>query len=183
MNKLNVLALIGGISKSSINQHLYNEIVKINISNIVFSNFDISVLPFYSQDLEQNPPSSVIELQNSVKSADGVILITPEYNRSFSGVLKNAIDWCSRPYGKGPWKDKPVSIIGVSGGKTGTIAAQTQLRSVLSFLDAKIMNQPELYLDASFIFKDDGLVEDTISFIQKYIEKFENFILIHNTLL
>jgi chromate reductase len=177
MNKLNVLALIGGISKSSINQHLYNEIVKINTSNIVLSNFDISGLPFYSQDIEQNPPASVIELQNSVKSADGVILITPEYNRSFPGVLKNAIDWCSRPYGKGTWIGKPVSIIGVSGGKIGTIAAQTQLRSVLSFLDSKIMNQPELYLDASFIFNDNGLMKDTTSFIQKYLEKFESFIL------
>jgi chromate reductase len=177
MKNSNVLALVGGICKNSLNQRLYNEIVRLNTTNISFQTFDISSLPFFSQDIENNPPENVVNFQNIVQNADAVIFITPEYNRSFPGVLKNAIDWCTRPYGKNLWKRKSAAIIGASVGKIGTFGAQQHLKNVCNFLDMNLMNQPEFYFDASASMDENGVTANSVGFVQKYITTFEQWIL------
>jgi chromate reductase len=176
MDTKNVLAIIGGISKDSLNKSFYNELVKLNETSLRFTTFDISLLPFYSQDIENNPPQVVTDFRQAVEKADAVILITPEYNRSYPAVLKNALDWGSRPYGKSVWTRKPAAIAGASPGKIGTFGAQQHLRNVCSFLDMKLMHQPELYFDASTSFVDGKLTESTVAFLKYYLEMFEKWV-------
>ncbi|MDR3217738.1 MAG: NAD(P)H-dependent oxidoreductase [Dysgonamonadaceae bacterium] len=175
MNRLKVLALIGGISKDSLNKRLYHELVKHNTANIVLQTCELSTLPFYSQDIENNPPESVVHFQGLVKEADAVLFITPEYNRSFPGVLKNAIDWGSRPLQNNLWRRKPAAIIGASLGKIGTFGAQQHLKNVCCFLDMNLMHQPEFYFDASASMDATGVVAGSIEFIQMYLSKFAEF--------
>jgi chromate reductase len=176
MSNLNVISLIGGISKNSLNQRLYNEIVKYNTTTLSFQTFDISLLPFFSQDIENNPPEIVAKFKDWVRASDAALFITPEYNRSYSGVLKNAIDWCSRPYGYNLWQRKPAAIMGASPGKIGTFGAQQHLKNVCCFLNMNLMNQPEFYMDASSSMDENGLVAGSIGFIQKYLTDFEAWI-------
>jgi chromate reductase len=130
---------------NSLNQKLFDFFKKEAASALEFDQFDIKALPFYSQDIENNPPAVAVDFKNRVAASDGALFVTPEYNRSFPGVLKNAIDWASRPYGHNLWTGKPAYIIGTSPGAIGTFGAQSQLRLVLSFLDLKLLNQPECY--------------------------------------
>jgi chromate reductase len=176
MDNLNILALIGGISQDSLNKRLYNEVVKHNNTSLRFQTFDIAALPFYSQDIENNPPETVVNLRNAVQNANAVLLITPEYNRSFPGVLKNAIDWCSRPPGHSLWKRKPAGIMGASPGKIGTFGAQQHLKNVCNFLDMELMNQPEFYFESSSSMDANGLVAGSVEFLQKYLAAFEQWI-------
>jgi chromate reductase len=111
----------------------------------------IDDLPLFSQDLEPSPPASVTRLKGEIEAADGVLIVTPEYNRSIPGVLKNAIDWASRPYGKNSFNGKPTAAIGTSMGAVGTAAAQQHLRSILAYLNVFLMGQPEGYI----VFKQD----------------------------
>jgi chromate reductase len=176
MNSFNVLVLIGGICKNSLNKRLYDEVVKHNTASLSFRTFDIASLPFFSQDMENNPPENVLNLRQAVQNADAVLFITPEYNRSFPGVLKNAIDWCTRPVGTNFWKRKPAAIIGASIGKIGTFGAQQHLKLVCSFLDMDLMNQPEFYFDASTSMDENGVVANSIKYLQKYLADFEQWI-------
>ena len=181
MNNPNVLTLIGGISQSSLNKRLYDEVVKHNTTSLRFQTFDIASLPFFSQDIENNPPENVVNFQQAVKKADAVLIITPEYNRSFPGVLKNAIDWGSRPPGNNLWKRKPVATMGASGGKIGTFGAQQHLKNILCFLDTKLMNQPEFYFDASASMDENGIIAGSVAFLQKYLAAFEQLIIKNET--
>lgn len=176
MNSIKVLALIGGISRNSLNKRLYNEIQKHNNTKLSFQTFEIASLPFFSQDLENNPPQIVSEYLQKVKDADAILFITPEYNRSFPGVLKNAIDWGSRPPGNNVWAKKPTAIMGASGGKIGTFGAQQHLRNVCSFLAMYVMPQPEFYFDASTGMNENGLTEQSVGFAQKFLANFEQWI-------
>ncbi len=117
----------------------------------------IGDLPLYNQDDEAAYPEAAQALKDKVAAADGIIIATPEYNRSVSGVLKNAIDWLSRPYGKNSFARKPVLVAGVSVGKIGTAVAQSHLKQILVYLDAEVIGQPELYLGPSGeLFGEDG---------------------------
>jgi chromate reductase len=129
-----ILVIIGGLSKNSINKKLFELIKPLAPKDFEFDSYDISLLPFYSQDIETDLPNVVMEFKKKVSASDGVIFITPEYNRSMPGVLKNAVDWCSRPYGAGLWNKKPSAVLGASPGPIGTFAAQTDLKKILSFL-------------------------------------------------
>ncbi|GHT57056.1 FMN reductase [Bacteroidia bacterium] len=174
---MKVIALIGGISQNSLNKQLYSELLRLNTTSFTFETFDISALPFFSQDLENTPPAVAAEFQHAVRNADAVLFITPEYNRSFPGVLKNAIDWATRPYGQNLWQHKPAAIIGASMGRIGTFGAQQHLKSVCSFLDMRLMNQPELYFDASASMNEKGNIkEESVGFVQKYLKAFESWI-------
>jgi chromate reductase len=127
-----------------------------------FDSYDISLLPFYSQDIEANLPDIVIEFKKTVSSSDGVIFITPEYSRSILGVLKNAVDWCSRPYGTGPWNKKPSVVLVASMGHMGPFAAQADLKKILSFLGSFVMYQPEVYLNfAAYVDSKGELLDPT----------------------
>lgn len=103
-------------------------------------------IPAYNEDNEASFPAAAQALKDKIAAADGIIIATPEYNRSIPGVLKNAIDWVSRPYGQNSFALKPVLVAGVSGGKIGTAVAQSHLKQILVYLDAKVIGQPELYL-------------------------------------
>lgn len=128
-------------------------------------------------------PEPVVNLKNEISTADGVLLVTPEYNRSIPGVLKNIIDWGSRPYGNNSWANKPASVIGISPGTIGTAVAQAHLRSVMVILGAKVLGQPEMYLvhkegmiDKDLNFTDEG----TKKFLQGYLDSFSRWVELHN---
>lgn len=123
---------------------------------------EIGNLPLYNSDDEASYPAVAQALKDKVEKADGIIIATPEYNRSISGVLKNAIDWVSRPYGKNSFAKKPILVAGVSVGKIGTAVAQSHLRQIMLHLDADVIGQPELYLGpASEIFDEEGNLTDS----------------------
>ena len=173
---MNTLVLIGGISRESLNKRFFEEMLKNYVGKLSFSRFEIEKLPYYSQDIESEPLPVVEEFRTMIREAQAVLLITPEYNRSFPGVLKNALDWGSRPYGQNCWNGKPAAIMGVSVGSIGTYGAQSQLKTVCSFLNMHIMNHPEFYGNASLLMDDNGLTEKSLPFVQKYFENFENWI-------
>lgn len=175
---MKILTLVGGISKGSINQKLFRAIKKVAPKEIEFSDFDISTLPFFSQDIENDPPDVVKNLKELITNADGILFITPEYNRSVPGVLKNAIDWASRPFGKSVWKGKKAFVIGMSPGKTGTMSSQLHLRTVLMAVGVQTMAQPEIYLTTSETLNDAGnfAIEKTRDYILKALKTFTDFI-------
>ena len=174
----NILGLVGGISKGSLNKKLFHAVQKLSPPGVTLESFDISTLPFFSQDLENDPPAEVIDLKNKIKNADAVLIVTPEYNHSVPGVLKNAIDWASRPPGKGVWEKKWVGIMGASAGNGGTYGAQQHLRAVLSQLDTRTMRKPEFLMNGSKSFDEKGDLIDTKSeeFIKKYWTAFSAWI-------
>lgn len=174
---MKIVTFIGGISKDSLNKKLFELIKPLAPGDFEFDLFDIAALPFFSQDLENNLPEPVKQMKEKVINADAVLFITPEYNRSVPGVLKNAVDWGSRPTGQGVWKGKPGAVLGASPGGTGTLAAQLQLKGTLSFLGAYIMYQPELLFSSMAHINDKGELEDkSKQFFQKFFESFKKWI-------
>lgn len=175
MGKYQILTLVGGISRDSINQKLFRQFEKISAGRLELINFDISLLPFFSQDLELDPPDSVVQFKEEIRECDGVLFITPEYNRSLPGVLKNAIDWGSRPYGQNLWDKKPAGLMGASIGNIGTFGSQQHLRQVLSYLNVMAMSKPEFYLNASTVFNDKGdlIDEKTKSIMNTFLKSYE----------
>ncbi len=174
--KWNIVTLVGGISSTSINRRLYSEMLKHVTGNLEFHPFDIATLPFFTQDQENNMPPVVKSLKEMVKQSDAVLFITPEYNRSIPGVLKNAIDWGSRPYGNNVWADKPAAIMGASIGAIGTFGAQQHLRNVCSFVNLHVMSQPEFYFNVSTGMDENGLKKSSVKFLQQFLVSFEEWI-------
>lgn len=132
-------------------------------------------VPLFNQDEEKDPPKGVVEFKNKIKSADAVLFVTPEYNRSVPGVLKNSIDWGTRPYGTSVWTGKPAAIAGASPGAIGTAVAQAHLRSILTNLGMHVMGQPEIYLHfQDGMIDENGKVgeEKTEKFLKSFVEKF-----------
>jgi len=167
-----ILTFVGGISLGSINKKLFQAVQEIVGDKAELVLADISKLPFFSQDLENDPPDLVTALKDQIRQADAVLIITPEYNHSIPAVLKNAIDWGTRPYPQNLWEKIPVAIMGASSGNTGTFGAQNHLRQILSYLNMYILNQPEFYMNGSKAFNLEGKLVDEKS--RKHIEKFWN---------
>jgi chromate reductase len=170
-----IVVIVGSLRKESINRKLAEALAKLAKPGTQFTFARIDDLPLFSQDLEPSPPASVIRLRGEVQAAAGVLIVTPEYNRSIPGVLKNAIDWASRPYGKNSFDGKPTAALGTSQGAVGTAAAQQHLRSILAYLNVILMGQPEGYI----VYKPDmvdgnGHVPDESvrKFLQLYMDKF-----------
>lgn len=158
---MNVIALSGSLRKDSFNTALLRVLQSLAPEGMQIEIADIKNIPLYNQDYEAVFPPAVQALKDKIASADGIIIATPEYNRSVPGVLKNAIDWISRPYGQNSFAKKTVLLMGVSGGKIGTAVAQSHLRGILLYLDADIIGQPELYLGpASEIFDEAGNIKN-----------------------
>ena len=171
-----IAMIVGSIRKDSYNLKLAKAFEKLGAGKFSVTHVRIDDLPLFNQDLEADLPASVARLKKEIESADGVLFVTPEYNRSIPGVLKNAIDWASRPYGSNSFSGKPTAVAGTSPGVIGTAVAQAHLRSILGgFLDMRLMGQPEMYL----AFKD-GLIDDngavsnpdTQKFLQGFVDKF-----------
>lgn len=156
---MKIIAISGSLRKGSYNTMLVKALAELAPDGMQIEIAEIRDLPIYNQDDEAAFPASAQALKDKIEKADGIIIATPEYNRSVPGVLKNAIDWASRPWGKNSFAGKPVLIAGVSVGKIGTAVAQSHLRQIMLYLDANVVGQPELYL-TNESFSADGTVSD-----------------------
>ncbi|CAM2802493.1 NADPH-dependent FMN reductase [Legionella worsleiensis] len=179
---LNIKVIVGSLRKESINRKLVLALDKLNHPNLNFKMVDVHQIPLYNQDIELNPPQSVIQLKKEIEEADGILIATPEYNRSIPGVLKNIIDWGSRPYGKNSWASKAVAVIGTSPGVIGTAVAQAHLRGILVGIDMFVLGHPELYIT----YKDDLIDNDlnftnenTKNYLQQFLDTFSHWVEFH----
>ncbi len=158
---MTILGISGSLRKGSTNTALLRALQELAPAGMTIEIVSIDAIPLYNQDAEETFPPAVRALKAKIAAADGLIIATPEYNRSMPGVLKNAIDWLSRPYGENSFAKKTVLVAGVSGGKIGTAVAQSHLRQVLVHLDADVIGQPELYLGpAQTLFDEAGNLTD-----------------------
>lgn len=178
MKNKRILAVIGGISRDSLNKKYYEAIKTLAPEDFSFEEFDITSLPFFSQDIENDPPDSVVSWKDRIREADAILFVTPEYNRSFPGVLKNAIDWGSRPYGESVWDKKPAAVTGASPSGVGTFGAQHHLRQSLAYLNLFVLGQPELYFNSNKGLDEKGNLKDekTREIITEFWDSFNEFI-------
>ena len=156
-----ILGIAGSLREGSYNRAALRAAQGLVPDGVALEIFDIKGLPGFSQDDEANPPAQVVELKQRVRAADAILLVTPEYNYSVPGVLKNAIDWASRPYGDSAWNKKPVAIMGASVGAFGTARAQYHLRQMFVFLNMYAVAQPEVMIShAHKHFDEQGNLND-----------------------
>lgn len=146
MSQYQIAVIVGSLRQDSFNRKLASAIVKLAPPEFSFKQLEIGDLPLYSQDDDGNPAAAVKRLKAEIAAAQGLLFVTPEYNRSIPGVLKNAIDHASRPYGQNSWAGKPAGILGASPGMSGAAMAQQHLRNVLAYLDVPTMGQPEAFI-------------------------------------
>ncbi len=174
MNQYQIAVIVGSLRKDSINRKLATAIAKLAPAEFSFKQLQIGDLPLYNQDDDGNPADSVKRLKNEINTAQGLLFLTPEYNRSIPGVLKNALDHASRPYGQNAWAGKPGGVIGVSIGAMGTSMAQQHLRNILAYLDVPTMGQPEAFMHAKENFFDEGgnIGADSKKFLQKWVDHY-----------
>ncbi|MFD2678938.1 NADPH-dependent FMN reductase [Camelimonas lactis] len=168
-----VAVVVGSVREGSLNQQLGRALAKLAAGKLAFRFLKIDDLPMYNDDLWKNPPEAVTRFKRELEAADAALLLTPEYNRSTSPLLKNAIDWGSRPYGKSSWMHKPTAIAGASPGAIGTAAGQAHVRTAASAAGALLMSQPELYFSArpGLIDADDAITDEgTRKFLQGYVD-------------
>jgi chromate reductase, NAD(P)H dehydrogenase (quinone) len=157
---MKIAVFVGSLQEKSHNKMLAKALESVAPEGMAFDYIDIN-LPLFNQDLEADYPAAAQVVKTAVETADGVLFVTPEYNRSVPGVLKNAIDWASRPYGSNSFARKPVGVVGASIGPVGTAIAQADLRHIMSFLDAKAMGQPEIHMaNAGPLFNETGELID-----------------------
>lgn len=179
MKTKKIAILVGSLRKESFNRKTANALIQLAGENLDCELIEIGNLPFYSQDYDENPPQEWKSFRNKIKNCDAVIFVTPEYNRSVPGVLKNALDVGSRPYGQSVWAKKPAGVISCSIGALGGFGANHHLRQSLVFLDMPTMQQPELYIgNATKLFNEQGLlVDDQVkSLLNKFIQSFEQWL-------
>jgi chromate reductase len=171
--------LVGSIATQSINRKLAKALVRLAPPELQLSEIPFRDLPIYSYDYDANFPPVARTFKEAIAASDAILLVTPEYNRSIPGGLKNAIDWASRPYGKNAFTRKPSAVIGTSPGAIGTAVAQQHLRSVLAFCNSPLMNSVEAYIQFKpGLISDDGEVSDesTAKFLRNYMAEFHAFI-------
>lgn len=179
MNQRRIAVVVGSLRRESYNRQLANAIKKLAPQNFTLYDVRIDDLPLYNQDDDANQAEPVKRLKNEIASSDGVVFVTPEYNRSVPGVLKNAIDHASRPYGQNSWKGKPAGVLGASVGAAGTSMAQQHLRNILAYLDAPALCQPEVFVQVKpGLFDQDGKIAnaDTNKFLQAWMDSFSAWV-------
>ncbi len=179
MTTYNVGYFVGSLSSTSINRILSKSLIRLAPKDLEFTEIPIGNLPLYSQDYDDDYPLAAMALKDAIAESDAVLFITPEYNRSIPGGLKNAIDWASRPWGHNSFDHIPAATIGASSGSIGTAVAQQSLRGVLSFCNARQMTAPEAYIQYSpEVFADDGEVssESTALFLSNFLSEFRDHI-------
>jgi len=177
--KVKVAVLVGSLRKESFNRKLAMAMIAMGIEPLELEIVEFRELPLYNQDDEANPPQAIVEFKQRIAVADAVLFVTPEYNRSMPGALKNAIDAASRPYGKSAWDGKPGAVISVSPGALGAFGANHHLRQSMVFLNVPMMPQPEAYIgNAKTLFDDKGaLINDsTRAFLEKFLQAFARWI-------
>ena len=179
MNRYRVGYFVGSLATASINRLLSKALVQLAPAELEMTEIPFKDLPLYSYDYDADYPPVAVELKNAIAAADAVLFVTPEYNRSIPGALKNAIDWASRPYGKNAFTRKPSAVIGTSPGKIGTAVGQQHLRSILAFCNSPLMNSIEAYIQFERgLISEDGAVtnKDTEEFLRQYMAEFHGFI-------
>lgn len=174
MSTTNIAVVVGSLRKDSFNKKLASALEKLFPADFSFTQVRIDDLPLYNQDDDANPSAQVKRLKSEIKAAQGVLFVTPEYNRSLPGVLKNAIDHASRPYGQSAWDGKPAGVLGASIGATGTAMSQQHLRNILAYLNMPTLGQPE-----AFIHNKEGLYdasgnigEASKKFLQGWVDQY-----------
>jgi len=156
-----ILGIAGSLRQGSYNRAALRAAEQLVPEGARLDIFDLAGIPPFNQDDERNPPARVVELKRSIRAADAVLLVTPEYNYSIPGVLKNAIDWASRPYGDNSWDGKPVAVMGASVGSLGTARAQYHLRQLVVGLNMHAVNRPEVLIsNAAERFDEHGNLKD-----------------------
>lgn len=175
MASLTIAILVGSLRRDSYNRRLARAVEKLAPTDFRFKELGIGDLPLYSQDFDADYPPPAQRIKEEVSSADAVLFVTPEYNRSIPGVLKNAIDIASRPWGTNSFAGKPAAVLGTSVGATGTALAQQHLRNTLAYLDMKVLAQPEVFIQfKDELFHPDGTIsnESTKKFLQDFVDRY-----------
>ncbi|WP_344764759.1 NAD(P)H-dependent oxidoreductase [Actimicrobium antarcticum] len=182
MSNTHIAVIVGSLRKDSYNRKLATALARLGPPGFTFQQVEIGDLPLYNQDDDAHQAASVLRLKGEIARANGLLFLTPEYNRSIPGVLKNALDHASRPYGQSAWQGKPAGVIGVSVGAIGTAMAQQHLRNVLAYLDVPTLGQPEAFIQAK-----DGLFDaagdigpDSKKFLQTWMDQFAAWVIRHN---
>ncbi|MEX0728377.1 MAG: NAD(P)H-dependent oxidoreductase [Planctomycetaceae bacterium] len=181
MRTSRIAVVVGSLRKESFNQKLANGLIKLAPPEFSFQQSQIGDLPLYNQDDDDHQAEAVKRLKAEISAAQGVLFVTPEYNRSIPGVLKNALDNASRPYGQSAWAGKPAGVIGASVGSIGTALAQQHLRNILAYLDMPAMGQPEAFIHVrDGLFDDQGNIgEASKKFVQKWMDGYVAWIKKH----
>ncbi len=174
MSQYPIAVVVGSLRKDSFNRQLANALVKLAPPEFSFKQVQIGDLPLYNQDDDANQADSVKRLKSEISAAKGLLFVTAEYNRSIPGVLKNAIDHASRPYGQNAWAGKPAGVIGASVGAIGTALAQQHLRNVLAYLNVPTLGQPEAFIQAKEgLFDGAGNIgEASLKFMQSWMDQY-----------
>ncbi|MDQ3206688.1 MAG: NAD(P)H-dependent oxidoreductase [Pseudomonadota bacterium] len=181
MSQYQIAVVVGSLREESFNRQVAQAVVKLAPEQFAFRFLRIDDLPLYNQDDDKDPPESATRLKSELGESDGVIFFTPEYNRSVPGVLKNAIDHASRPYGHSAWAGKPAGIMGVSVGAIGTAVAQQHLRVMLAYLDMPTLGQPEVFLQMKDGLLDDSgnVGQDSRKFLQGWMDRYVAWVELH----
>ena len=174
MTDVRIAVVVGSLRKGSMNRALALAIEKLAPPRFTFAHLNLGDLPLYNQDDDANQAAPVKRLKSEITASQGLLFVTPEYNRSIPGVLKNAIDHASRPYGQSAFAGKPAGIIGVSVGAIGTAVAQQHLRNVLAYLDVPTLGQPEVFIQAKEgLFDADGSIgAGSRQFLQGWVDRY-----------
>jgi chromate reductase len=183
MSQYRIAVVVGSLRKDSFNKKLAQAIARLAPPEFTFEHLRIDDIPLYNQDLDGNQPAEMKRLKSEIAAAQGILFVTPEYNRSMPGVLKNVIDQASRPYGQSAWAGKPAGVIGVSVGAIGTAMAQQHLRNTLAYLDMPTLGQPEAFVqnkEGLFTESGDIGIESTHKFLQGWVDKYVRWVKIHN---
>jgi chromate reductase, NAD(P)H dehydrogenase (quinone) len=183
MSSFRIAVIVGSLRKDSFNRKLALALAKLAPAGFTLEHTQIDDLPLYNQDDDASQSATIKRFKAAIASAQGLLFVTPEYNRSIPGVLKNAIDHASRPYGQSVWAGKPAGVIGVSVGALGTALAQQHLRNVLAYLDVPTLGQPEAFVQyKEGLFGDGGQIgiDSTRNFLQGWMDNYSTWVKAHN---
>lgn len=182
LEKKKIGILVGSLRKESLNRRMAKALIKLAPASLYLEIVEIGGLPLYNQDLDENPPAAWTEFRERLKQFDGVLFVTPEYNRSVPGALKNAIDVGSRPYGQSVWDRKPGAVMSVSPGALGGFGANHHLRQSLVYINIPVMQQPEAYIgNAAKLFDESSDLnsDSTREFVAKFLNAFAEWVAIN----
>ena len=181
MSNYQIAVIVGSLRRESLNRKLADAIIKLAPAEFKFTTLLIGDLPLYNQDDDANPAEPVKRLKAALSASQGILFVTPEYNRSIPGVLKNANDHASRPYGQSAWAAKPAGVLGLSPGAAGSAMAQQHLRNILAYLDMPTLGQPEAFVQAKEgLFDDAGNIgASSLKFMQAWMDRYVAWIKAH----
>jgi len=183
MSLFQIAVLVGSLRRDSFNLKLADAMAKLGPPDFTFKQLSLGDLPLYNQDDDDHQCEAVLRLKGDIKASQGLMFVTPEYNRSIPGVLKNALDHASRPSGQSAWDGKPAGVLGVSVGAIGTALAQQHLRNILAYLNCPTLAQPEAFMQAKedLFDQDGGVGEKNKAFLQSWMEQYVDLVKMHSS--